>query len=311
MDALPGVLLRGEGLGQSKPVTVPGTRLRLAGAGQFQRIEEKNGLIYAEYGCRNFNDDPLRASYTISAKELTAYKQGYGYYQSELDALNSWQKKSLDEAYRFALQNHLKQEELNRRGAAIKAEYHAKHRSLLLSRGFAILPGNVLVADIPAVARRNIKELHPFALALAGTADEKGYDSSDIVGAALSLVQTAFRYEAVPMLVDGKQTGGIYPPLETVARGKGDCDTKGALLASILLNWSRIKLVGVGVPDHYLMGVLANPAKGDAFVEYQGLRYLLLEPAGPAWLPPGAVGPVTTTLLNSGTGITLEPFTVN
>ena len=113
------------------------------------------------------------------------------------------------------------------------------------------------------------------------------------------------------MLINGRQTGGIYPPLETLARGRGDCDTKGALLASILLNWSKMKLVGVGVPEHYLMGVLGNPAKGDAFVEYEGLHYILMEPAGPAWLPPGAVGPLTTALLNSGSATAIEPFTAN
>ena len=309
-----GMLQRGEGSGESRPVSSPGPQHRVAGAGnagQYQRIEEKNGQISAEYGCRNFNNDALRASYTISVKDLAAYQKGYGFSQAEIEAVNLWQKKALDDAYRYAAQNHLKQEELNKMGAAVKADYRARYRALLISRGFAILPGNILVADIPAIARRNVRELRPFALALGSTAEKKGYDSSEIIGAALSLVQTAFLYENVPLLINGRQTGGVYPPLETVARGKGDCDTKSALLASILLNWSRMKLVGVGVPDHYLMAVLRNPAKGDAFVEYQGLRYVLLEPAGPAWLPPGVVGSVTTALLNSGAALSIEPFTTN
>lgn len=308
------VLQRGEATGETRVVSSQGSQHRaawVANAGQFQRIEEKNGLIVTEYGCRNFNNDPLRVSYTISSKELAGYKQGYGFSQSELDALNLWQKKALEDAYHYAVQKRLKQEELNQMGVAIRADYHAKHRSLLVSRGFALLPGNVLVADIPAIARRNVKELRPFALALERMADQRGYDSSGIIGTALSLMQTAFLYENVPMLVNGRQTGGIYPPLETVAKGRGDCDTKSALLASILLNWSKIKLVGVGVPDHYLMAMLANPAKGDAFVEYQGLSYVLMEPAGPAWLPPGVVGPVTAAVLAAGTPLALEPFTTN
>jgi hypothetical protein len=306
------VLLRGVGLGEAAPLAPSGLPNENAGrAGQFQKITEKNGRIAAEFGWRNFNNDPLRASFSIATKELAAYKQGYGFAQSELDALHLWQKKALDDAFRSAVQLHLKQEDLNRLGAAIKEEYRARHRSLLVSRGFAVLPGNALVADIPAIARRNVKELHPFAQALGGRGGKQGYDSSEIIGAALSLVQTAFLYENVPMLVNGRQTGGIYPPLETVALGKGDCDTKSALLAAILMNWSKLKLVGVGVPDHYLMAVLRNPAKGDAFVEYGGLRYVLMEPAGPAWLPLGAVGPVTTALLDSGNAIAIEPFTLN
>jgi hypothetical protein len=308
------VLQRSEATGETKSVSSQGSQHRVAGAanaGQFQRIEEKNGQITVEYGCRNFNNDPLSVVCTISAQELANYKQGYGFSQSELDALNLWQKKELDDAYHYAVQHRLKQEELNRMGVAIRADYHARHSSLLVSRGFAVQPGNVLVADIPGIARRNVKELRPFARALESSAGKRGYDSSEIIGAALSLVQTAFLYENVPMLVNGRQTGGIYPPLETVAKGRGDCDTKSALLASILLNWGKVKLVGVGVPDHYLMAVLANPAKGDAFVEYQGLRYVLMEPAGPAWLPPGVVGPVTSAVLAAGTPIALEPFTTN
>ena len=315
MSAAPGgVLQRGDGTGESRPAIPQGSQRRVAGvanAGQFQRIEEKNGQIYAEYGCRDFNNDPLRASYTISARDLAAYQLGYGFTQGELDTLNQWQKKALDDAYRHAAQSGLKQEELNRMGAAIRSDYHARYRSLLVSRGFGILPGNVLVADIPAITRRNVKELRPFALALDSSADKKRNDPGEVIGAALSLVQTAFLYESVPLLINGRQTGGVYPPLETIAKGKGDCDTKSALLASILLNWSKIKLIGVAVPDHYLLAVLRNPGKGDAFVEYEGLRYVLLEPAGPAWLPPGVVGPVTTAQLNSGTSIAIEPFTLN
>jgi hypothetical protein len=314
MPAAGSVLQRGEGSGGTGQIRSPGPQHRVGGvanAGQFQRIEEKNGQIVTEYGCRNFNNDPLTVGYTMSSKELASYKEGYGFSQGELDALNLWQKKALEDAYHYAVLNRLKQEDLNKMGGAIRADYHAKHRSLLVSRGFAVLPGNVLVADIPGIARRNVKELRPIALALESLAGKRGYDSSEIVGAALSLVQTAFLYENVPMLVNGRQTGGIYPPLETVAKGRGDCDTKSALLASILLNWGKMKLVGVGVPDHYLMAMLANPAKGDAFVEYQGLRYVLMEPAGPAWLPPGVVGPVTSAVLAAGTPMALEPFTTN
>jgi hypothetical protein len=286
---------------------VPAARPRIGGtnAGQYQKIEERNGRIVADYGCRNFNNDPLQVNYTMEARELAAYLNNYGYTQAELDALNLWQKSTLDEAYRSAVQQHLSQAELNRKGAAIKAEYRSRYRSFLTSRGFSILPGNTLVADLPGIARRNIKELRPIAAALA----QQGQGSSETIGAALSLVQTAFRYEAVPMVINGRQTGGVYPPLELIAKGGGDCDTKSALLAGILLNWNKIKLIGIGVPDHYLMGILRNPAKGDAFVEYQGLRYVLMEPAGPAWLPPGMVGPLTTALLDSGAALAIEPFT--
>src|SRR6185369_8876898 len=109
-----GVLRRGDAAPGSGAVTSRGAQPHslLANPRQFQKIEEKNGQISAEYGCLNFNNDALRVSYAISNRELAAYKQGYGYEQAELDALGDWQKKALDEAYRNAVQNRLKQDEL-------------------------------------------------------------------------------------------------------------------------------------------------------------------------------------------------------
>jgi len=77
------------------------------------------------------------------------------------------------------------------------------------------------------------------------------------------------------------------------------------------LNWNRINLVGVSVPNHYLIGVLHNPTKGDAYVEYRGARYVLMEPAGPGWLPLGMVSQRTMALLKAGTEVSIQPFSVN
>jgi hypothetical protein len=97
----------------------------------------------------------------------------------------------------------------------------------------------------------------------------------------------------------------------SMIRGWGDCDTKTAVLASIISNWPNARIVGISVPDHYLMAILRNPVKGDAFVEWKGLRYVLIEPAGPAWLPPGQVGVDTMPMLQAAEGFRVEPFSNN
>ncbi len=309
-----GVLLRGATSSDSKGSKRRETQQRPRAnptAQTYQRIEERGGTISTEYGFVNFNNDALQVNFAISSKELSAYRAGYGYTEAELEGLKQWQKKALDDAYQTAVKNRYKQEQLNKMGDAVKVEYRNRFKNLLVSRGFVLLPGNILSADIPAIIKRNVKVLKPVALSLNEMAGKRGYDSDDIISAALSLVQTAIIYDNVPIEIGGRQTGGIYPPLDSMARGKGDCDTKTALLGSILMNWDKVKMVGVGVPNHYLMGVLRNPAKGDAYVEYKGLRYLLIEPAGPAWLPPGAVGPATAELLRSGKGLNIEPIAAN
>lgn len=276
-----------------------------------QRIRETGGIITADYTFVNFNNDQLALSFAIPAKDLAAYRLEYGYTPAEKTALDQWQKNAVEEAYRTAVKNRQNQEQLNSAGERIAAEYKAKLAAFYKSRGFTMVDGNVLVADIPEIVRRNIRKAKPIALSLNSTAEKLGYDSDSTVTAALSLVQTALLYESVPSEIKGRQTGGIYPPLETAAVGKGDCDTKSALLASILLNWNRIKVVGVGVPGHYLVGIMRNPAKGDAFIEYKGLKYVLMEPAGPGWLPPGVVDKRTLSLLGAAERIRIELFNSN
>lgn len=276
-----------------------------------QKIRESHGTISAEYGFVNFNNDPLTVNFSITTRELAAYRLEYGYTAAERAAIDQWQKSAVADAYQYASKHGHSQEQLNRAGEKIAAEYRSRLASFYQSRGFSLLPGNLLVANIPEIVRENTRKTRGIALALNSSGEKLGYDSDSIIAAALAFTQTAIRYENVPMEIKGRQTGGIYPPLETLALGKGDCDTKTALLAAILLNWNRVKIVGVGVPGHYLMGILRNPAKGDAFVEYKGGRYVLVEPAGPGWLPPGTVDRKTLSLLNATDKVRIEPFTAH
>ena len=90
--------------------------------------------------------------------------------------------------------------------------------------------------------------------------------------------------------------------------GWGDWHTKTGDGNLILSNWAQMRMVGISVPGHYLMAVLQIPDKGDMFVEYQGLQYILLEPAGPGWFPPGQVAEETSAQLGGSDGYQIYPF---
>ena len=122
------------------------------------------------------------------------------------------------------------------------------------------------------------------------------------------MVQTAIRYKVPAGIENGLHTCGLLPPARALLSGWGDCDTKTGLLASVLSSWNGMRIVGVAVPGHYLMAIRRLPAKGDMFVRHEGLEYVLVEPAGPAWLEPGVVGQGTTALLGGREGYKLEPF---
>jgi len=303
------VVLRGDTDVQSRAV---GTVPRDVPSGHvYQRIESKNRMVLAEYGFVNFNNDPFRISYSLPSAELTSYCQNYGYCDADLDALFQWQKLTIADALHNAREHNQTQDEFNRARDLIVKEYNAKLHGLLQSRGFSRVKNNIYVADIPEVVKRNVVVMRPVSNQISASAVKREYSSDEIISAALSLVQTGLRYENVPDVIGGRHTGGIYPPAEALLKGEGDCDTKSALLAAILLNWNRINLVGVSVPNHYLIGVLHNPTKGDAYVEYRGARYVLMEPAGPGWLPLGMVSQRTMALLKAGTEVSIQPFSVN
>lgn len=274
----------------------------------YQRIEKTAGERSAEYGFVNFNQERLRISYRISEPEFKRYNSNYGYRPEDIAELRTWRDNATASSYRIAVATHKSQAQVDAAAASIQREYDKKLHDYLEDRGFMLEKGGTTRIDMPAVVRRNGPQIKPLAQSFERVANAHGYRSMDIIGAVLSFSQTSVKYRQPDDVYKGKHTGGLLPPLTAVVLGWGDCDTKTALVASILSNWAQMRMVGISVPGHYLMAVLQIPDKGDMFVEYKGLQYVLLEPAGPAWLPPGHVGDESVALLGGSDGYKIYPF---
>ncbi len=275
--------------------------------GTAQKISAGAGLLKARYEFINFNKDRLSVSFSVSQKYLAEYLKNYGYRDEEYETLKQWRQKTLQEEWKKAYAKGGRGE-ADKAAERVSEEYDTRLRALFYKRGLALREGNIVVCDMPNIVRRNINELKPLALAIQNISKARRYSSEDTVGAAVSMVQTAVKYKIPPSKEGSLHTCGILPPLKAVISGWGDCDTKTGVLASILGNWSGVKMVGISVPGHYLMGLRRIPAKGDLFVRYEGLEYVLIEPAGPAWLMPGQVGANTKALLGGSKGYAIEPF---
>ena len=50
------------------------------------------------------------------------------------------------------------------------------------------------------------------------------------------------------------------------------------------------KVIGIDINKHYLIGVTMPAKEKDETLEYKGETYVLMEPAGPARIPAGAIG---------------------
>ena len=273
-----------------------------------QRIQKTAAMRSAQYGFQNFNKDRMEVSYQIAEKDFQPYNESFGYTKEGLNEVKAWREAARQNAYKLAVKQGKGQAQLDAAVADVDREYDQRLKAYLAQHGFRMMKDKVVAVDMPGVVKKNAPLIKPLALAFDKIASERRYRSPDIIGAALSFVQTAMYYKQPDPVFQAKHTGGVLPPITAVVVGWGDCDTKTGLLASLLSNWAQMRMVGVSVPGHYLMGVLLIPEKGDLFLEYEGLQYVLVEPAGPAWLPPGQVGEETNILLGGREGYRIEPF---
>ncbi len=250
----------------------------------FQRKKLSDDIWELTFNFRNFNRDELEVEFTVVREELEGSLREFGYSKKDLG--------DIFEKYKTAGQ----------------ATYEEKVREYFMARGFRSVDKNTVMVDIPLLIRRNMKRMNGAAYAIQKVAQQQGYDSEDTIGMAIAMIQTAVAYRIPPPEERGRHIGGVHTPPQALIDGWGDCDTKSAALASILANWRGIRGVGVSLPRHYLIGLARIPRQGDVFLEFNGVQYVLIEPAGPAWLPIGSVSEGTQAMLDSAGSIPIQPF---
>lgn len=299
----------------------------------YQRIRRAGPDFAVQYGFRNFNQDPLEISVRLPQREVQAAIEEFGFSDRDFAAIDAWYKKAQDGAIsrskdlfttgrvtapdQRALQ--AKMADIKRHNDSIRAalditmadlakEYRERRVKLYATAGFRYKDARTVEVDMPALIKRNARRMAPISLAFSGIVEEKEYGMEELVGAVTAMAQTAIRYED-PGLVAGEKTiGGVLPPPKAFTVGQGDCDTKTGIIGSVLMNWPNLRLVGLAIPGHYLMAVHRIPARGEYFVEHDGLPYVMIESAGPAWLSPGTVGDLTENYLKSGRLFAIQPF---
>lgn len=259
-----------------------------APAARYERAEAPGGGWRISAHFQNFNQDALTLEFELHPDAVRESLAEFGYAREEIDAL-------------LAACAGCDQAEFDRRAGAFYA-----------SRGIAaaLQPNGrmKLTVDVPAVVARNKPRLRSLAQALGRIASERHYGPDQTLGAAVAFVQTALKYQLPPPTENGRNIIGFYPPPRALELGLGDCDSKSALLAAMLAHFSGVRMVGVHVPKHYLVGVARVPRHGDAYIEYRGEPFVLMEAAGPAWRPPGMISDQTRDALATMQGVRIDPL---
>lgn len=264
-----------------EPSAQAGTTARLMADGQY-RVTTR---------FRSFDGDPLSLGYTLSQASTRQSAREFGVSVEELDAL---------------MNRCLATQGCDQRAFDRHTTRYYQTQGLRLSRTAGAPPK--LHVDVAKAVHRNRDRVRPVAHALRRLAAERGEDERWMRDAAIALVQSGLIYRQPQTWDEGRQILGFYPPPRALERGYGDCDTKAALLASILQNLGASRLIGIHVPKHYLLGIAATPEAGQRYIEYRGQAYVLVEAAGPAQRPPGQVAPATEVALARRDGVRIDPM---
>lgn len=299
----------------------------------YQKITPRADSYSVAYGFRNFNRDALSVHAELARRDVEAAMAEFGYSREEFSRLDAWYERVQEEAIAEAGKRFfsgkvsaptrealgVKLAEARARNEAVRAgldrkledlsrEYRRRRVKIYSDAGFRMKGERLVEADVAALARRNARRMAPVSLAFADVARSREYGTEELVGAVTAMAQTALRYEIPATQADGKMLGGVLPPPKSFVLGRGDCDTKSALIGSILLNWPNVRLLGLEIPGHYLLAYHRAPGRGEAYIEHEGRPYVMIEAAGPGWIPPGKVGAATEAYLDSGRLFSIRVF---
>ncbi len=303
------------------------------GAIPFQRLRRAGDAHLVDYGFKDFGGDPFTLHARIPESAVWDSLGEFGLSTQALKAVDAWyaraQKTAVARANARQINQRLTaptQAELDAKVAqaesfnegvkraldgeldGLAAEYKRRRGKVYADAGFKLRGEENFEVDVAKMVRRNARRLVSVSQVFLDQAHARGYAPADLVGAVAAMAQTAMEYRIPPDSIGDKQTGGILPPPQAFVQGWGDCDTKTALVMSVLSNGGQVRMVGLAIPNHYLMAIQQNPNRGDAYIDYQGEPYVLVEPTGPAWLPPGQVGEETLSFLRSGRDFEIEPI---
>ncbi len=250
-----------------------------------------NGEYQFNARFHDFDGNPVAINFDMPAAWSHEAASEFGVFQSELDAIVE-RCRATTGCDQAALDREMTRY-LQARGVRVR-HINAQHMRLSV--------------DVPAVVARNRERVTPVAGALRDLAARHGHGHEWTLEAAMALVQGGMAYGHPAGVENGRRIIGFYPPPRALAEGYGDCDTKAALLAAILGNLTDAAIIGVKVPDHYLLGIAAEPAPGQAWITHEGRSYVLVEAAGPAVRRPGDVSDQTTYALNNQAILRIDPI---
>ncbi len=255
------------------------------------------GVIISEYAWQDFARVQRKCRFEIPRADLAASEAEFGADPEDMKPFEIRLQREItytsEQARDPQLMAHLKQQAQAEIDKQAKAALEAR-RNKLISRGLVLIDETHVTVDLGKLWRWNLKRMQPHARRLAAGANPKDPPAK----AALAFVQK-IPYRKPPDERAGRCTFGFLPPLEALAAGYGDCDTKSLLFASLADNGRGSEVILLRGPGHVVAGLECSGKEKGTRVRAFGRTFLICECSDGVWLP-GEVSPEIQRDIDSG-----------
>lgn len=158
---------------------------------------------------------------------------------------------------------------------------------------------NWLLLDYKSISDEYKPKMAPIAEAFRTRNVQRFDDIRVVINDILSFYQS-IPYDKLQTREIGDSEFGFSTPLKLIYQNRGDCDTKLVAVNSTLKNLYNVKTIAVAVPEHIFIGFKMTVQPGDDYIVYNGQKYVLAEPVGPAIQPIGKVSDLSYSYVKSG-----------
>ena len=241
------------------------------------------GVAFGEYAWQDFAGVQRKCRFEISRADLAASEAEFGADPEDMKPFEIRMERQItytsEQARDPQLMARLKrqaQEEMDRQAAAALEA----RRNKLISRGLVLIDENSVTVDLGKLWRWNLKRMQPHIRKLAASVNPKEWPAR----AALAFVQ-AIPYRKPPDERAGRCILGVLPPLEALAAGYGDCDTKSLLFASLADHGRGPEIILLRGPGHVVAGLECSVKEKGTKVRAFGKTFLICECSDSVWLP--------------------------
>lgn len=168
-------------------------------------------------------------------------------------------------------------------------------KKYLEKRGFRLI-GNKIEVNYDFCVRKNRRRVkHVLELIKKINKNSTLYNLLSLMAVFVQEI----RYKNLEYKEDNKVILEFWVPPKVLVNNMGDCDSKAITFASMWTHFKNYPLILIKIKDHLFIGV-ALPSPRESSLTINGLKYTLLEVAGPEKFPVGLITRYSQLYLETG-----------